>query len=329
MTTTRTEDADGTAHELEQLIATIISRAGDDPTALATALGELGLEGIGIPEEHGGSGGELADLCAALGALGRHAVSSPLLENAVAGWVLAEAGIAPRPARATIVLEQGTGIPWGRASDAVVVCPEAGPTLLLDLTGARLERGENLAGVPRDTLAGTVPARPLPGALPQNRIVARIGLLSAAYLSGAVTGAYELTRAYVREREQFGAPLIELAAVQRGLGLMRVTVSAASAAVAHAVDVADDEARGLAGAQAARTIVGQAATDIARAAHQLHGAIGITAEYPLHRWTRTLWAWRDYAAAQSWWTAGLGQAALTRPEEAVWDELTGGAEDRA
>ncbi|MEU9211029.1 acyl-CoA dehydrogenase family protein [Streptomyces sp. NPDC048415] len=326
MTRTRADDS---VRELEQLIATIVQRAGDDSTALATALGELGLDGIGIPEEQGGSGGELSDLCAALGALGRHAVSTPLLENAVAGWVLAEAGIAPRPARATIVLEHGTGIPWARDSDAVLVCPENGPTLLFDLTDAPLERSENIAGAPRDTLVSPVPSQPLPGAPARSLIVARIGLLSAAYLAGAITGAYELTRAYVREREQFGAPLIELPAVQRGLGLMRVTVGAASAAVAHAVDVADDETRSLAGSQAARTIAGQAATDVARAAHQLHGAIGITAEYPLHRWTRTLWAWRDYAAPQSWWTSGLGNAALTRSEVAVWDELAGGAEDHA
>jgi hypothetical protein len=49
----------------------------------------------------------------------------------------------------------------------------------------------------------------------------------------------------------------------------------------------------------------------------------------VHRWTRALWAWRDYAAPQSWWTSGLGYAALMRTEEALWDELTGDAEDHA
>jgi acyl-CoA dehydrogenase len=48
----------------------------------------------------------------------------------------------------------------------------------------------------------------------------------------------------------------------------------------------------------------------------------VSAEYPLHRWTRRLWAWRDYSRAERWWTAALGAASIVVGERAVWEELT-------
>jgi acyl-CoA dehydrogenase len=48
----------------------------------------------------------------------------------------------------------------------------------------------------------------------------------------------------------------------------------------------------------ARITAATAATDVARLAHQLHGATGITREYPLHRLTRRLRAWPDTETAE-------------------------------
>ena len=43
---------------------------------------------------------------------------------------------------------------------------------------------------------------------------------------------------------------------------------------------------------AARVVMDDAITLATRAAHQAHGAMGVTREYPLHQLTRRLWAWR-------------------------------------
>lgn len=72
----------------------------------------------------------------------------------------------------------------------------------------------------------------------------------------------------------------------------------------------------------ARITTAQAATEVARLAHQLHGAMGITQEYPLHHVTRRLWAWRDAVAGERDWTDELGRRAADLGETALWTELT-------
>ena len=46
-----------------------------------------------------------------------------------------------------------------------------------------------------------------------------------------------------------------------------------------------------------------------RAAHQAHGAMGMTREYPLHHSTRRLWAWRHEAGSAGEWAQRVGRAA--------------------
>jgi acyl-CoA dehydrogenase len=43
---------------------------------------------------------------------------------------------------------------------------------------------------------------------------------------------------------------------------------------------------------AARVVAARSARVVAAAAHQVHGALGCTQEYPLQLFTRRLWAWR-------------------------------------
>ena len=58
----------------------------------------------------------------------------------------------------------------------------------------------------------------------------------------------------------------------------------------------------------AKVRVGEAAGAGAAIAHQLHGAIGFTAEHALQRYTRRLWSWRDDFGAESHWAEELGRA---------------------
>ena len=61
---------------------------------------------------------------------------------------------------------------------------------------------------------------------------------------------------------------------------------------------------------------------MAALAHQMHGAMGMTEEYPLHHYSRRLWAWRDAETSERAWTEILGAAATDGGEEALWERLT-------
>jgi acyl-CoA dehydrogenase len=183
----------GRGREIEDLIASVVAREGTDARAVGAALAGLGLHGIGIAEQVGGSGGDLAELVAVLGALGLHGLSSPLLENAMAAWVLASAGC-PMPetgmtlvltdtagSRDGLLLDDAPAVPWPVTEGAVVICPADGPPLLLDLAqpGITLDPWLNLAGEPwaRAVLSAPAAVQALPSAPPHAAIAARLGLL--------------------------------------------------------------------------------------------------------------------------------------------------------
>jgi acyl-CoA dehydrogenase len=100
---------------------------------------------------------------------------------------------------------------------------------------------------------------------------------------------------YTGERSQFGKPIGRFPGVQQHV----VHVAQQAAMLEMAADlvcVAAAADPGLAGQAAtfqlaaAKSVAADAATIAAAAAHQAHGAIGVTKEYPLHHLTRRLWA---------------------------------------
>jgi hypothetical protein len=117
------------------------------------------------------------------------------------------------------------------------------------------------------------------------------GVVTLAYLAGLADAAVAATVAHVRSREQFGAPLASLPAVQARLAdaaLARdgLLLSAWSAA-------AGDEA---ALPVSALAWAGAVCREAAAAAHQLHGAAGFALETGVHRFSRrakTVQAWAD------------------------------------
>ena len=73
---------------------------------------------------------------------------------------------------------------------------------------------------------------------------------------------------------------------------------------------------------AARTLAGDAAIVGARTAHQVHGAIGVTMEYPLQRLTRRLWEWEAADGTAARWAGRLGEEA-TAQDLRAWQLITG------
>ncbi|WP_413098258.1 acyl-CoA dehydrogenase family protein [Streptomyces sp. Inha503] len=331
--------------ELRELVGSVVPDDGSTPTPgrareVWARLRELGLPRIGTPEDCGGSGGTLDDLLVVVQALAARGVGVPVVEASVADWVIghvrplddALATVAlENPSRAVSVDTDGRimgelrAVPWARDATLLVVAGQGRETMLVDLRheSVTVEEGENLAGEPRDTvLLDGAPATPVASGPGYEAVRSRLALLWSAAVTGAAHGAYRLTKAYVSGRRQFDAPLLRLPAVSSGLALMRVQLVQADAALALARDAVATAGAGDAAVASARVTTARTASEAARLAHQLHGAMGVTQEYPLHHFTRRLWAWRDAVAAEHEWAGELGTVAAESGEDAVWTRLT-------
>lgn len=156
-------------------------------------------------------------------------------------------------------------------------------------------------------------------------------VLDAAVLLGASEGALALTIEHVVTREQFGAPLAAIPAVKSHIARMRIHTDLAAEALERAVELAGPAIgaglvtdREVAAAHVATVIAAQTGGLVAAQSHQLHGAIGITREYPLHHLTQLIWATRDSGTSEHAALVALGTAALCGGEEHIWDVLTAG-----
>jgi alkylation response protein AidB-like acyl-CoA dehydrogenase len=335
--------------ELGAVADDVLGGHGGDPTArippLWTTVTELGWPGVGTPEELGGCGGNLDDLATLVEACGRNAVALPLAESAWAGRLLAASGRALAGSPATVVLPRdgeelrfdgraltgtATRVPWGRAARRLLVLARdtAGSHLLFDVAadaaGVTREPGTNLAAEPRDTIRfdGVAVAQEDRFPAPEPVAVAAAGaLLRAAATVGALETAVAHTVSHVTVREQFGRPLVKFQAVGAMLAQITAKLTLARTAVGSAV-AASREAVDVDRVAAAVVIAGQAATEVARGAHQLHGAMGVTREHRLHLVTRRLWSWRDEFGGDRYWALRLGRRMLPLGPDDVWDWLT-------
>jgi hypothetical protein len=102
----------------------------------------------------------------------------------------------------------------------------------------------------------------------------------AAEMAGSLRGGLASVLQHVRDRRQFGRPLGSFQAVQHRLAGCSVRIEAASLLVLKAAQTGEavDAAIALGHAE-------QAATGVVYDLHQFMGAMGLTLEHPLHRWT--------------------------------------------
>jgi alkylation response protein AidB-like acyl-CoA dehydrogenase len=206
----------------------------------------------------------------------------------------------------------------------------AGADVLLtgaaDAPGVVREPGTNLAAEPRDLVrfdGVTITSENRVGPAPDLTSLAATGaVLRAAAIVGALETAVSHTIGHVTVREQFGRPLIAFQAVGATLARMASQLTLARTAVAAAVR----DKNALDRVVAAVVVAGTAATEVARGAHQLHGAMGVTREHPLHLATRRLWSWRDEFGGDRFWARLLGERLVQLGPDGVWDWVTADAE---
>ncbi|MFE4397759.1 MULTISPECIES: acyl-CoA dehydrogenase family protein [Streptomycetaceae] len=219
-------------------------------------------------------------------------------------------------------------VPWARTATAVTVLAAApsGPVLFtLAPDRAVLTPGGNLAEEPRDDLhlpALEIPAsqvrRISPELLDEARL--RAALARAALIAGAAERCVELTVAHTTARTQFGRPLSRFQAVKQEEARLIEEAALVRAAVQAAATPLDTG--GVAAhfaVAAAKTQASASAAEIARIAHQLHGAIGITRLNPLHLATTRLWSWRDEDGDETTWAPALARSVTAAT---LWPTLT-------
>jgi alkylation response protein AidB-like acyl-CoA dehydrogenase len=138
--------------------------------------------------------------------------------------------------------------------------------------------------------------------LERARCLAAIAL--AAEQLGTAQAAFDRTLAYVQERSQFDRPIARFQAIKHRCAQLLVLLETARSAVYGAACLADtgpDDASLLLHAAQARDAATEAALATTREAIQLHGGVGFTWAFDLHRFLRRAQVDSHCLGGQAWW----------------------------
>ncbi|WP_220185072.1 acyl-CoA dehydrogenase family protein [Paracoccus sp. S1E-3] len=329
----------------------ILSGNEDWRVALWSAIEGAALPAAFLTEEQGGFGETRAEVYAAgfavLREAGRSALAVPLAETMLAVWLLAQAGmeapggamsVAPADPRDRIRFREDGSlegrarrVPFGMAVDRIaVLASRAGQRIvaLVDPKDCTERVGRSLALDPTPTLTfdGVQPIAqaPLPDDFDPQDLMQMGVAARAALISGALETVLDLSVRYATERVAFGRPIGKFQAVQHMLARLG---GETAAAVSAACSAADALATGqpaealLLEVAAAKIRCGEAAETGTLIAHQVHGAIGISDEHVLHRYTLRALAWREDFGGESHWALALGRAVCASGTDALWPLL--------
>ena len=263
---------------------------------------ELGLTGLAVAEEHGGSGASWDELAVVLEETGRVLLRAPYLSTAVAAAAIDAPdllpGLADGSTRAALALDADVTVDGDRLTGVLPQVVDApGADLLLvasDDTLYAVEAPDVAALEPLDPTRpqgrvelSSTPARPV-GSAGRARDLLHVAL--AAESVGAMQRCLELTVAHLKVREQFGRPLGSFQALRHRIADMTVAAEAAASTAWYAARAAADGAAHLAvAAPLAKATAADAFTYIAGETIQLHGGIGFTWEHDAHLYFKRAW----------------------------------------
>ncbi len=314
-------------------------------TPLWVALTDAGLPLTWVPEDCDGSGASLADGFSVAGSAGRFAVSIPLVETMLAGWLLAQAGL-PSPAGKMTVAparpqDRITINPDGSLSGRVRAVPFASEAAHIaviaqgakgysiaqvEASACRIEAGESLGSDASDTVTfddvKPLSTRPAPSGTTPASLMLMGATVRSMQIAGALETMLDITVRYSNERIAFEKQISKFQAVQHNLARLAGEVAAAVAAAGSAADTianssSFDDAVFLEVASA-KVRCAEAAEKGTAIAHQVHGAIGFSMEHILHRYTLRALGWRDDFGHESYWATELGKFVAARGADELW-----------
>ncbi len=285
-------------------------------------LADLGIFGVAVPEDCGGAGGSIQDLCAMVEEAAKALVPGPVATTALATLVVSDpellAALASGERFAGVALEgdvqldsetsQASGtlpLVLGAADGGVVLLPADGKWLLVD-TGSD--------GVLVEPLRATDFSRPLARVVltsapatviaeSEQRVEELAATVLAAEAAGVTRWSLDTAVAYAKVREQFGKPIGSFQAVKHLCAEMlcraeQVEVAAADAARAAADP--DQPQFSIAAALAASIGIAAAKANV-KDCIQVLGGIGCTWEHDAHLYLRRAHSiGRFLGGAQRW-----------------------------
>jgi hypothetical protein len=144
--------------------------------------------------------------------------------------------------------------------------------------------------------------------------------------AGALDAALAMSIDHANTRQQFGKALSKFQAVQQSLAIFATeaaAVNVAAAAAAAALDRSDGDFEVALFEIAAAKLRANKAIGVGTSiAHQVHGAIGFTAQYDLHHLTGALLNWRSDHGHDAYWADVLGGMAARLGGAGLWAEVT-------
>ena len=299
--------------------AAMVTDTGYDESVWTQMAQQLGLQGLALPEQHGGGGFSFHEVGIVLEEMGRALLCAPYFSTVVLAATALQAAedaaaqreLLPRIASGELIATVAVDEPgltaelgdsgWVLAGTAGVVLDGHVADVLIVSAGASLFLVERLApGVVTQLLPtmdqtrkqaqvwfDQAPARLLGLEGDGQRVLDRVLDVAGAGLAmeqaGVAARALDMAVAYAKERVQFDRPIGSFQAVKHTCADMLVKVQSCSSAAGYAawaVDHAPDELPTAAGI--AQAYCSDAAWSVAEAALHLHGGIGVTWEHPAH-----------------------------------------------
>ena len=300
-----------TKHESRAAARNLLAADADARPAFWAELSGLGLLGLHIAEEHGGSGFGLAETLIVAEQMGRHLAPGPFVPTVITSAVLAAAGpdelrkrLLPGLADGSVIgaaalggeVRHADGAATGEAGVVIsghladVLLVPAGDDVLVIETSAGGVRAEVPANLDQSRRAARVrldaaPATVLPGARGLLTGVARAVL--AAEAAGVAGETTQQAAEYAKVRQQFGRPIATFQAVKHHCANMLVAAELATAAAwdAGRAGLGGGDQLSYTAAIAAALAVPAAASN-ASLNIQVHGGIGFTWEHDAHLYLR-------------------------------------------
>jgi alkylation response protein AidB-like acyl-CoA dehydrogenase len=287
---------------------------GNSDLAFWPRLGESGFLGMGLSEEHGGSGLSAAEEMLAYREFGRYLLSPAILGLTLGARIAAHL----RSDRLDEILEGRLSIalanPRGpvqlaevchgqfhlidaKEAEWVLICCEDGSALLrrTDFTSVTdVSATDHVLSLERGLLSGARPVCWLANS--QECLYPRAQLLISAYAVGMAEATRDMAVEYAKARQQFGKPIGSFQAIKHLCADMAIRAEAATCQVIFAALV---QAEARSGADfhsaAAKLVAVEAALQNAQQNIQVHGAIGFTAEADAHLFVK-----RAHVLEQLW-----------------------------
>ena len=309
-------------NELEQtrLLGIFDSEDGHD-VRLWQALGRLGVLGLMIDEQHGGTGLRMLDAAVVAEILGYHGTPGPYLGHVAAALAISMGGndvqkerwlprLATGDCLGTVALAESDAAwqpdEWELAGQAAlngakrnVLYPRQADLMVVGVAGGELMLVENPAQAievtPLPCLDATrriahvafrdTPAVPLGGSA--RRLRDALLVLLAADAFGGARRCIDMAVDYALTREQFGQVIGAFQGLKHQLANVAADIEPARGLywyAAHAFDAVPDDAERM--AALAKAHIAERFLHAARETTQAHGGIAYTWEFPLHVWLK-------------------------------------------